>query len=108
MDVSLKELDKLEKLTTTAVKSKTNSVDDSLDGLLVTLRDLKQRLEAGSASENDVENISRVVEERKKDVDDRQKEIYASLTRLGKVLDKVRVVRILCNDIPTISYRRNS
>ena len=90
MDATLKELDKLEKLTSLSGKSKTSSINDSLDGLLVTLRDLKQRLEAGSASEYDVENIGRVVEERKKDLDDRQKEVYASITRLGKALDKVR------------------
>lgn len=89
MDVSLKELDKLEKITSPSGKSKTSSFNDSLDGLLTALYDLRQKAEAGNLSEHDALNIVRVVEERKKALDDRQKEVYASLSRLGKALDKV-------------------
>ena len=89
MDAALKELDKLDKLASLTSQSKTPSVNDTLDNLLSTLHDLKSQIESGVASPYDVEGINRVVEERKKDLDDRQKEVYASITRLGKGLDKV-------------------
>lgn len=110
MDIPLKELDKLQKLTSltskpslpnssltvftpnslAAAKGKqTTGVADALDGLLAALRDVKERVESGTASEQDVANISKIVEERKKEVDERQKEIHATLGRIGKALDKV-------------------
>lgn len=107
MDTAIKELQKLQKLTefepaklkttisvlsaaSLANKSKvTTGVVDSLDGLLASLRDVKERLEAGSASEDDILAISTTIEERKKEIDDRQKEAYATLGRIGKALDKV-------------------
>lgn len=107
MDIALKELEKLQKLTdfepskpsssisiltaaSLASKGKaTTSVADSLDGLLASLRDIKERLEAGSASEDDIQSIGTIIDERKKEVDDRQKEVYATLGRIGKALDKV-------------------
>lgn len=66
----------------------TIGIHDSLEGLLAALRDVKERLEAGTASEDDVLNVSKIVEERKKEVDDRQKEVYATLGKIGKALDK--------------------
>ncbi|TDL27504.1 hypothetical protein BD410DRAFT_782593 [Rickenella mellea] len=94
MDAPLKELTKLEKLTAFTSsnqpqsKSKSISVAESLDALLFSLRDVKQRLEAGAAGEADVAGIHRMVEERKKEIEDRQKEVHASLARYGKTLDK--------------------
>ncbi|KAH8117552.1 ubiquitin-protein ligase E3 [Phellopilus nigrolimitatus] len=109
MDGPLKELDKLQKLTAftsepfslhsilsipTAValnggKGKhTTSIVDALDGLLAALRDVKERVESGTASEEDVANVAKIVEERKKEIEERQKEIHASLGRVGKALDK--------------------
>jgi E3 ubiquitin-protein transferase RMND5 len=109
----LKELDKLQKLTsfipnsrhanssisllspstlTTSSTTKgkqTVGICDTLDGLLASLRDIKERVEAGTASDLDVANLTKIIEERRKDVDDRQKEIHGSLGRIGKALDKV-------------------
>lgn len=92
MDVALKELDKLEKLTSDAPsmgKNKTPAIQDSLNSLLHTLHVQKKRLEAGSASETELATLARTVEARKKEIDERQKEIYNSLARYGKALDRV-------------------
>lgn len=110
MDGALKELTKLQKLTSnkpstsnprasvsyltasslsSSGKKPTTAIVDSLDGLLAALRDVKERIEAGTASEEDVANVAKIVEERKREVDDRQKEIYATLGKVGKTLDKV-------------------
>ncbi|KLO18529.1 ubiquitin-protein ligase E3 [Schizopora paradoxa] len=104
MDAALKDLSKLENLThlsrassyvqrsplaSTSGKGKsTSSIEESLDGLLASLRDVKERLEAGTASEEDVANVCKIIEERKKEVDERQKEIYSTLGKVGKALDK--------------------
>ncbi|KDQ61053.1 hypothetical protein JAAARDRAFT_32047 [Jaapia argillacea MUCL 33604] len=88
MEAPLKELAKLEQLTSKASSSKGKSIPDSLDSLLQSLRDAKNRLEAGAASEDTLVNLAKTVDARKKDVDDRQKEIYNSLARMGKALDK--------------------
>lgn len=111
MDVPLKELDRLQKLTNFSSRhSRSNStlsaisasslaagkgkqtvgVSESLDSLLASLRDIKERIESGTASEHDLANVAKVVEERKKEIDERQKEIHATLGRIGKSLDKVR------------------
>lgn len=111
MQTALKELDKFQKLTSlpsegflassrvsllsasslSSGKGKqTTSVSDTLDGLLAALRDVKERVEAGTASEADVANLSRIVDEKRSDVEDRQKEVHATLGRIGKALDKVR------------------
>ncbi len=106
MDVALKDLSKLESLTAFSAGSSsvpriptasssgkgknTLSIEDSLDGLLASLRDVKERLEAGTASEDDVANVCKIVEERKKEIDERHKEIYSTLGKVGKALDKVR------------------
>ena len=98
MDGALKELDKLEKLTAFTSKATVSTgkgkttvpVAESLDGLLLSLRDLKERLEAGVASEEDVASVSKIIEERKKEIDERMKETHSSLVRVGKALDKVR------------------
>ncbi|KAH9180760.1 hypothetical protein EDB89DRAFT_2122162 [Lactarius sanguifluus] len=91
MDAALKELDKLQYLTSdspSTSKSKTPAIQDSLNSLLQTLHAQKKRLEAGIASEAELETLAKTVESRKKEIDDRQKEIYNSLARYGKALDK--------------------
>ncbi|CAL1704875.1 unnamed protein product [Somion occarium] len=90
MDVPLKELAKLEKLATSSAsaKGKSVSVDDSLESLLYSLREAKERIQAGTASPDTLLNIAKTVESTRKDVDDRQKEVYNSLARFGKGLDK--------------------
>jgi hypothetical protein len=93
MDVALKELDKLQQLTSDSPptgKSKTPAIQDSLNSLLQTLHAQKKRLEAGIASEAELATLAKTVESRKKEIDERQKEIYNSLARYGKALDKVR------------------
>ncbi|KAG6889307.1 hypothetical protein C0995_001963 [Termitomyces sp. Mi166 len=88
MDGPLKELVKLEKLTTS--KGKATSINDTLDAILLSLHDAKKNLEdSGIVDEETLKQLSQAIEAKKKDVDDRQKEIYSSISRLGKVLDKV-------------------
>ncbi len=96
MDVCLKELSKFEKLSEftasggrSSSKGKSVSIADSLDSLLGTLQDLKRQLEIDAPCDNELSGILKVVEDRKKEIDERQKEIYASMTRYGKALDKV-------------------
>ena len=92
MDAALKELDKLQQLTSDSPstgKSKTPAIHDSLNSLLQSLHAQKKRLEAGIASEAEFAALAKTVELRKKEIDERQKEIYNSLARYGKALDKV-------------------
>ncbi len=92
MDAALKELDKLHHLTSdspSTSKTKTPAIQDSLNSLLQTLHAQKKRLEAGITSEAELATLAKTVESRKKEIDERQKEIYNSLARYGKALDKV-------------------
>lgn len=93
MDGLLKEIDKLEKLTSNSSninKSKSPSINDSLDSLLQTLREQKARIERGaSCPEAQFQDLSKTIEQRKKEIDERQKLVYNSLARYGKALDKV-------------------
>ncbi|TFY66151.1 hypothetical protein EVG20_g4944 [Dentipellis fragilis] len=91
MDGALKELAKLDKLTSKSAalnKGKTPAINDSLDSLLQTLYGQKKRLEDGLASEEELQVLTKTVETRKKEVDERQKEVYNCLARYGKALDK--------------------
>ena len=92
MEGPLKELAKLEKLAagTPSAKGKAPSVDQSLDALLDSLRNVKERFQAGTGSQATLETLAKTVEEKKKEVDDRQKEVYNALAKFGKALDKVR------------------
>lgn len=94
MDGLLKEIAKLEKLTSNSSavnKSKSPAINDSLDSLLQTLLEQKARIERGaSCPEAQFQDLSKTIEQRKKEIDDRQKEVYNSLARYGKALDKVR------------------
>jgi E3 ubiquitin-protein transferase RMND5 len=92
MEGPLKELERLQKLVSdepSSGKSKTPAIQDSLNSLLQTLHVQKKRLEAGLAAEAELTMLARTVEARKKEIDERQKEIYNSLARYGKALDKV-------------------
>jgi hypothetical protein len=92
MEAPLKELDRLNKLVSdepSMGKSKTPAIQDSLNSLLQTLHVQKKRLEAGLATEAELTMLAGTVEARKKEIDERQKEIYNSLARYGKTLDKV-------------------
>lgn len=90
MEGPLKELARLEKLTdSVSTKGKSSSISDSLDSLLQSLLDVKDRLEAGTETEDTFGRLALTVEAKKKEVDERLKEVYSSLSRLGKALDKV-------------------
>ena len=89
MDAALKELSKLERLTADG-KAKSPPIDRTLDALLATLRAEREKVQSGDASAGTFEGLAAKVESLKKDLDERQKEIYNSISRYGKALDKVR------------------
>ena len=88
MDAALKELARLEKLTADG-NAKSPPIDQTLDALLATLRAERERVQSGGAPPETFEGLAAKVESLKKDLDDRQKEIYNSISRYGKALDKV-------------------
>ena len=102
MDAQLKELAKLEKLVSNASsgKSKKPSIDDSLDSLIRTLQEAKDRLQSGSASRETFTDIASKVDSTKTEVDVRQKEIYNSLVRLNKAMDKVSDIGSSTSNLP--------
>lgn len=94
MTDALKELAKLEQvsaLTNSKSKSKSVSLLSSLDALLESLHEFKHGIEAGAVSAEVLSTIHKTVEEKRAQIDERQKEIHASLGRLGKAIDKVRI-----------------
>jgi hypothetical protein len=88
MDAALKELARLEKLTADG-KAKSPSIDQTLDALLATLQAEREKIHSGGVSSETFEGLATKVETLKKDLDERQKEVYNSISRYGKVLDKV-------------------
>lgn len=89
MDGPLKELAKLRNVTEGSSKGKSPSVQTSLDGLLQSLHETRASIQAGIACEATFAGLSQAVEARKKDIDEKQKEIYNAIARVGKALDKV-------------------
>lgn len=86
MEGPLKELAKLEKLT---AKGKGPSIQDSLDALLLSLQQTKDAIQSGDTSSDHLALLAKTVEGTKKDIDERQKEIYSSMAKFGKAWDKV-------------------
>lgn len=94
----LKEASKVEKLMAfdatpsvrppSSKKAPSQSIASSLDALLDSLNEFKARIEAGATSAEVVALISRSAEEKKKEIEDRQKEAYNALGKLGKAIDK--------------------
>ncbi|KEP54859.1 putative ubiquitin-protein ligase E3, partial [Rhizoctonia solani 123E] len=77
----------------TGKKSKSKApappIGQSLDALLASIYELRQKAGDGeSVSDEDFQTLAKNVGEKKKDIEERQKEVYASLTRMGKLLDK--------------------
>lgn len=101
MDGPLKELSRLEKLAAggSAGKGKTPSLEQSLDALLDSLRAARERFQAGTGSQATLIGLAKTVEDKKKEIDERQKEVYNATAKLGKALDKVcrRDYRVPCN-----------
>ena len=95
MDVIHSELVKLHTLSGPQ-QGKWPSISSSIDSLLADLRDAKEQLQAETESPQVVAtNMRQTVEDRKKAIDERQKEIYNSLNRLAKSLDNVHIC-LLC------------
>jgi hypothetical protein len=89
-DGSLKELAKLEKLTArSSSKGKLTFIDETLRSLIQSLHEAKASIETDGVSEDAVVQLAQTIDAQKKEVEDRQKEVYSSLSRLGKSLDKV-------------------
>ncbi|KAI0721662.1 hypothetical protein C8T65DRAFT_800148 [Cerioporus squamosus] len=90
MDGPLKELSRLEKLAAgaSAGKGKAPSVNQSLDTLLDALRNARERFIAGTGSQANLVALAKLVENKKKEIDDRQKELYNATAKVGKALDK--------------------
>lgn len=88
MDLPLKELAKLEKVAT--VKGKGPSISNALDDLLQSLQRAKEQVQAGSdISPEQFVTLTQEMETKKKEIDERQKEVYSATSRFGKTLDKV-------------------
>lgn len=92
MDLALKELAKLEQLTdpSSSKKGKTPSIDQSLDTLLNTLRTARDKVANGTASPITLVGLPKSIDTCRKEVEERHKEVYNVLSRMGKALDKVR------------------
>lgn len=90
MDGPLKDLAKLRAVTEGTSKGKNPSIEHSLDTLLQTLYQVRSRLDAGTTTEDTFALLAQTVEAKKKEVDEKQKEVYNAIARVGKALDKVR------------------
>ena len=86
MDASLKELSKLETLTANGISP---SIIDSLDALLGSLNEVKEACLVGKCTEEQLSQLTQTIESKKKEVEERQKEVYPVLSRFGKTLDRV-------------------
>jgi hypothetical protein len=93
MDGILKEIGKLEQLTqwdASIAKGKAPAVSTSLDTLLNTLRAARAQLDTDPAAAGaSLTALPKAVAECKKDIDQRQKEVYNAVVRIGKAMDKV-------------------
>ncbi|EIW85231.1 hypothetical protein CONPUDRAFT_48700 [Coniophora puteana RWD-64-598 SS2] len=88
MDGPLKELAKIEKLADRDASGKLPAIQTSLDALLHSLNDAKDRIQANNVSPDTYALLVQSVDARKKDIDDKQKELYNAIAKLGKALDK--------------------
>ncbi|KAF8136310.1 CTLH/CRA C-terminal to lish motif domain-containing protein [Boletus edulis] len=88
MDGPLKELEKLRASTENSTKGKIPSAESSLDALLQSLYEVKSRIAAGTVTEDTFALLSQTVDAKKKEIDEKQKEAYNAIARLGKALDK--------------------
>lgn len=89
MDAPLKELAKLEDLT--SPNGKEHSIESTLDSLLKALQDVKQRVLSEEMDTPIFQGLVQTIESKKKEIEERQKEVYSSINRLGKVIDKVNI-----------------
>lgn len=106
MDGPIKELEKLKASTENSAKGKIPAVDSSLDSLLQSLYEVKSRIAAGSVTQDTFALLSQTVDSKKKEVEEKQREVYNAIARLGKALDKVGLVASARSD--NLSLSRNS
>ena len=89
MDGPLRELGKLETLS--SGRSKGTTIQGSLDSLLKSLHEAKDEIAAkGGVDPSQLRDLSQAAEGRKKEIEDKQKEVYSSMSKFGKAWDKVR------------------
>ena len=108
MDASLKELTRLETLT--ASDGKSPSLMDSLDSLLGSLREAKEEFLGGNCTGEQLNQLTQTIESKKKEVEDRQKEVYSVMSRFGRTLDKVSGLLMMYPEISSFEclFHRNS
>lgn len=85
----MKELEKLRVVTENSTKGRIPSVESSLDSLLQSLFEVRSRVEAGTVTQDTFALLSQTVDSKKKEIDEKQKEVYNAIARVGKALDKV-------------------
>ncbi|KAG8217473.1 ubiquitin-protein ligase E3 [Butyriboletus roseoflavus] len=88
MDGPMKELEKLRASTESSTKGKIPSVESSLDSLLQSLYEVRSRVEAGTVTQDTFALLSQTMDSRKKEIDEKQKEVYNAIAKVGKALDK--------------------
>jgi len=94
-DAILNELDRYQTLTRfpeddeAVAKAKSLPMSRTIDNLLRDLYELKHAAESGAISASGYHDLVTMVDAHKKELDERQKESYSSLTKLGKAIDKV-------------------
>ena len=93
MDAPLKELAKLEKLTGT--NGKGPSIQDTLDSLLQSLHHAKDAVQTNNLGPDHFIALAQTIEGKKKEIDEKHREVYSATSRFGKTLDKVSKSRIL-------------
>lgn len=86
MDAPLKELAKLEKFT--ATNGKGPSIQDTLDSLLQSLHRAKDKVQTNDLGPDHFTALTQTIEGKKKEVDEKHREIYSATVRFGKTLDK--------------------
>mgnify|MGYP001359649610 CR=1 FL=1 len=106
MEGPLKELNKLESLTSSNAKGP--STQDTLDALLASLREAKDAIAAGGVDPARLQSLAKTVEGQKKDVEDKQKEVYSSMSKFGKAWDKVCILQPRISPNALLTMTRNS
>jgi hypothetical protein len=102
MDASLKELTRLETLT--ASDGKCPSMIDSLDSLLDSLREAKEEFLVGNCTKEQINQLAQTIESKKRETEERQKEVYSVMYRFGRTLDKVSGLLMLSLEISSFRH----
>jgi hypothetical protein len=99
-----RELDRLDALLSSvtpltrqkpSTKSKSKSIADSLDTLLGSLNEIKGHITSQGNLSDAFRAAGTAVDTSKKEIEERQKEVYNSLNRMGRAIEKVCMVASL-------------